>query len=114
MTTPILRRRTPLEREIQRQIVAYLWAAGYAVWQTSQGHKHPTGAKGLRITPGIPDLYALHPRKGPLWVEVKRPGQGMRLGQQDFARRHAACPTAPPVLLATSLEDVRAHVERRP
>ncbi len=78
----------PLERDIQKQIVAYLKAAGWSVWQTSQGHKHPSGAKGLRITPGIPDLYAVHPKYGALWVEVKRPGNFPTVEQNGFMGWH--------------------------
>lgn len=110
------RTRPPLEREIQRQIVSYLKARGFAVWQTSQGHKHPTGAKGLRITPGIPDLYAFHPRHGALWIECKRPGEERTQAQEAFARIHSEgdvlAPT-PAVLLAFALDDVRAFLEPR-
>lgn len=78
----------PLERVVQKQVAAYLKLKGWSVWQTSQGHKHPTGAKGLRITPGIPDLYALHPMNGSLWVEVKRENGKLSDAQRHFRDRH--------------------------
>lgn len=100
----------PLEREIQKQIVQYLKAAGWSVWQTSQGHKHPTGAKGLRITPGIPDLYAIHRKHGAIWVEVKRPGGTFSEAQNIFSTAHLFL-HQPLVLWVHSLDELRKELE---
>lgn len=102
--------RPPLERVVQRQCVAYLKARGWSVWQTSQGHKHPKGAPGLRITPGIPDLYALHPVYGAVWLEVKREGGKMSDAQQHFADLHARSTGAavPGCVTVHSLDELRA------
>lgn len=93
--TPRTRKpKPPLERVVQGQVVEYLKLTGWAVWQTSQGHKHPKGAKGLRITPGIPDLYCLHAQHGPLWIECKREGESRTDAQEAFAVAH--CTTSAP------------------
>jgi hypothetical protein len=52
------------------------------------GNKHPSGAKGLRVTPGIPDLYCRHRRYGAIWVEVKREGGTFSDAQKWFAHEH--------------------------
>ena len=78
------------EAEIQAGIGAMLKAAGFAVYSTSQGYR-PEGG-GTRTTPGIPDLYAIHPHKGlAIWVEVKAPDGKLRPAQAQFLRLHAGC-----------------------
>jgi hypothetical protein len=96
----------PLERVVQGQIVDYLKLTGWAVWQTSQGHKHPKGAKGLRITPGIPDLYCLHATHGPLWIECKREGNDLTEAQIIFASLHDLSRRAPPRITVHSLGEL--------
>lgn len=57
------------EAKVQRNIVQALKRLGFHVSKFDQGYR-PDGS--TRQTPGIPDLYALHPSwKMDLWVEVK-------------------------------------------
>lgn len=92
----------PLERTIQRQIVQALRAAGWAVWSTSQGYRSAPG--GTRMAPGLPDLYCRHPRRGAVWIEVKRPGGRVREAQAAFLAAHAT--GEPRALLAYGLDDI--------
>lgn len=73
----------------QREIVALLRTLGFSVYQLSQGYRKAKG--GTRQTPGLPDLYAMHPVKRlTLWVEVKPPKEAARLA------RLLARPSVPP------------------
>lgn len=99
----------PLEREIQKSIVQYLRASGWQVWQTSQGFRRDPG--GTRMTPGIPDLYTIHPEHGAVWLEVKRGKVGrVSVAQRAFADDHRSCGnwTIPAVFCVRSLDDVRS------
>ena len=68
---------SPLERDVQRQVVDVLKALGATVYATSQ-------YRASRITPGIPDLYALHPKLGGVWVEVKSATGKQSPEQEEF------------------------------
>jgi hypothetical protein len=77
----------PLEKAIQSQIVSYLKAAGWQVWQTSQGFRPQPG--GTRMTKGLPDLYGVHLKYGAMWIEVKRNGKAeVRPEQRAFRDLH--------------------------
>lgn len=68
----------PTERQVQRTIVRILRQVGFKVYVFSDRRRV--------VTPGIPDLYALHPGKRiATWIEVKAPGQLLRREQQQFA-----------------------------
>ena len=55
----------PREADIQKQIIELLTSVGAYVLRTSQ-------SRASRVTPGLPDLIALLPRrKGILLIEVK-------------------------------------------
>jgi hypothetical protein len=105
---PVAKPKPPLEKEIQRQIVRYLKLKGWHVWETSQGYRSAPG--GTRTTPGLPDLYCLHPVNGAMFIEVKRPGGELRPAQREFIRLHGAA-SAPWVIVAFSLDDVLEFVE---
>lgn len=67
------------EREIQRQSVQLLRKAGWLVYVFSDRRR--------AIATGIPDLFIRHTtRKRSAWVEVKRPGLGLRPEQEAFAK----------------------------
>lgn len=64
----------------QREMIGLLGSLGWRVYSLSQGYRKEKG--GTRMTPGIPDLYALHPSKGlTLWIEVKPPKEAARLAK---------------------------------
>lgn len=67
------------ERAIQRQAVQLFRKAGWTVYVFSDRRR--------AIASGIPDLFVRHTtRKRHAWVEVKRPGQGLRPEQDAFAK----------------------------
>ena len=109
-----MKRKLPLERDIQRSIVQWLRAQGWNVWQTSQGFRPQPG--GTRMSRGIPDLYAVNLRYGAVWIEVKRsPAAVIRPDQQAFHDLHedealmdvGADRTIPRAMIAHSLDYVR-------
>jgi hypothetical protein len=53
------------EHKIQKALIEYLGVRG---WLVEVMH-------GNAFQKGIPDLYLFHPRLGPRWVDVKRPGK---------------------------------------
>lgn len=79
------------EKQVQRQIVNLLRSMGAAVYVI--GTTRPRGdMPGTRQTPGIPDLYAVLPRRGhgeaqDLWIEVKRRGGKLRPEQERFQQQ---------------------------
>src|SRR5207245_622849 len=60
---PRIRRMTDLLREsdVQLAIRRLLESVGYWTYALSQGRQ-------TRQSAGLPDLYALHPRKGAVWI----------------------------------------------
>ena len=70
------------ETDVQLAIRRLFESVGYHVWSLSQGRQ-------TRQSAGLPDLYALHPTKGAVWVECKRPGGQLSEAQQLFADRCA-------------------------
>lgn len=60
----------------QRRILELLWADGWSTWRIGQ-----QDARGTQ-DPGVPDVYALHPRHGALWIEAKRPHGGVQSAAQ--------------------------------
>ncbi len=60
-----------LEKNVERDVTRLLELHGFTVYRLSQGYRAEPG--GTRMTPGVPDLYAVHNVKGALWVEVKTP-----------------------------------------
>lgn len=79
----------PLERVVQAQIIAYLQAHGWHVYQTSARNKGPTGT-----TPGVQDLIVFHDDLPPyvlIGLEVKRgPKSPVSLEQQILQERRRA------------------------
>ena len=86
------------ETDVQYEITSFLEALGVAVYRLSQG-------RATRQSAGLPDLFALHPKIGGVWIEVKAPN-GRRSGAQTvFADRCARSRVQH--LFASSLEPVR-------
>jgi len=78
----------PLEKEVQRRVVALYKSAGCFVYVLSQGYRHERG--GTRQTKGLPDLYVFPPGCSlalPWWHEVKRPGGKPSPEQVEFNAR---------------------------
>lgn len=86
---PAARKRPPVPLESQEQaaITRLLDAAGFCVYDLSQG-------RATRQTPGLPDLYAVHPEVGWVWwVEVKRQkGARVSVAQRLFQDIHVVAP----------------------
>lgn len=58
-----------LEEDVQLEIVQEMESLGFHVSTLDQGYR---GDRSTRQTPGIPDLYLMHPQwELALWVEVK-------------------------------------------
>lgn len=75
----------PLEKDVERRVIALYKAAGCVVYRLSQGYRSERG--GTRQTPGIPDLYVIGPEGwGAWWHETKRPGGKLRPAQAEFRR----------------------------
>lgn len=82
----------PLERDTQKAIVKLFEAVGCIVYRTSQGYRRDSG--GTRMTPGIPDLWVICPRRQVAWwFEVKRPSGKRTQAQVQFAVLCAATHT---------------------
>lgn len=84
---------------------ALLRSAGFAVYELSQGYRSDPG--GTRQTPGLPDVYAMHPSAGSLWWEAKAHGGQLRPSQEAFADNATYCGV--PVLQGTA-EAVRTYL----
>lgn len=66
------------EKAIQREIKDALEVLGFFVSDFSQ-------PRATLQTPGIPDLFATHPRwRLTLWIEVKRPGARATPAQREW------------------------------
>lgn len=91
------------EAHHEREIAALLTALGFTVYRLSQGYRKAKG--GTRQTPGLADLYALHPTKQvTLWVEVKPAAEQGRLERLRVRTQ------VPPSALA---DWKRAHAQHR-
>ena len=86
------------EKQIEAGIALDLRRLGWHVTKTSQ-HARPQG-----MTAGIPDLYAMHPRHGGIWIEVKTPKGRLRDSQKAWHADAERCGV--PVVVARSTADV--------
>ena len=82
---------TPLEKEIQADIVKLLETVGAAVYKIGTKRKKDDH-QGTMQTPGIPDLVSFVPVPNArysvqLWIEVKRPAGSKTWAQRDFRLR---------------------------
>lgn len=94
--------RRVLEKTVQEHVKEALAVFGWQVWDTSQPFR-------AAITPGLPDLICLHPRRGVLFVEVKAPRGTLSAAQRAF---QAACQSAGVCyLVARSAADLVAQLE---
>lgn len=76
----------PLEKDVQRDVMALLRGCGCRVFNLSQGYR-PGGARHgtTRQTRGLPDLYVFPPRGlAPFWCEIKRLGGTQSPEQMGF------------------------------
>lgn len=126
---PSVRCKPPLERVIQKEILAYLTSKGYFVWRQNAG-AIPTGNGGFRAfngMRGLPDICGLLPQRPfvlaeladprysngdwipqqALFVEVKRPGGKLRPEQAAFIDK--ANELGHLAFMATCLDDVKAR-----
>lgn len=83
--------RPPRVREtvVQGQIVRALRTIGAAVYEIGRPPHRDDAFRGLRQTPGVPDICAHMPegpQRGPhtLWIEVKAAGGKLSEAQQAF------------------------------
>jgi hypothetical protein len=78
----------PLEREVQRRVVALYRTVGCAVYSLSQGYR-PGGPRHAttRQSKGLPDLYVFPPTGAPWWHETKRAGGKQSPEQVGFQVR---------------------------
>ena len=74
----------PTEKQVQAAVRDLLTQMSVEVWDTSQ----PFAAK---ITPGVPDLLCICPKRGVFFCEVKRPGGKQTPAQRAF---QVACEVA--------------------
>ena len=74
----------PTEKQVQAAVKDLLGQMSVEVWDTSQ----PFAAA---ITPGLPDLLCICPKRGVFFVECKRPGGKQTPAQRGF---QAACEVA--------------------
>jgi hypothetical protein len=95
-----MKRRQP-EKIEQAHIVAFLRQIGCAVCVI--GHPSPSdgrSSRGTGQTPGIPDLWAFLPARGPVaaatgvWIEVKAAGGQLRPEQAAFRAQCEQCRVA--------------------
>lgn len=92
----------PLEKDVQRKVVALLKACGFRVWSLSQGFR-PGGPRhgSTRQSLGLADLYAIPPQPSridggfarPVWFEIKRPGGKPSEDQLAFQAANATAGT---------------------
>lgn len=66
----------PSEKDVRKQIRAYLKAMGIKFWWNFQG---------VLCYPGLPDLEGVHKKKH-FYIEVKRPAGKLSQRQKDFKK----------------------------
>src|SRR5213594_3167441 len=89
------------ESDVQLSVRRLLESVGYHCYALSQG-------RATRQSAGLPDLYGLHPTKGAVWVECKRPGGTLSEAQILFADRCAQSGVG--YLCCSSLEAAHAFL----
>ncbi len=92
------------EKDVDAAVMELLRGLGWRVSRFQQ-------ARQSKITAGVPDLYAMHPRlQLAVWVELKAP-DGRRSPAQ-VAWHQAAAECGVPVLVATSAADLAEQLQR--
>jgi hypothetical protein len=91
------------EAIVERDIVNFFRQIGCAVYKLSQGYRKERG--GTRQTPGIPDLYVMHPDipGGCLWIECKAERGKPSPAQLAFGDECVTCGVS--YLLAKSVDE---------
>jgi hypothetical protein len=91
MKPPTLRRKIPLESEIQSSICDYLALRKHFFYRTNNTPIFDVGRKIFRAMPkytpkGISDIFVLYNVR-PYFLKVKRPGSYQTPEQREFQRR---------------------------
>lgn len=89
------------ERQISKEIIKFLRKIGCAVWDLGQGYRGERG--GTRQTPGLPDLFVVHPSGVWTWAELKTAKGKLRPSQEVF--RDTCIEAEIPWALWRSVED---------
>lgn len=110
----------PLERDVQRSILAYLSLAGVFAWRVNSGAARLPGRNGgtqlvrFNTAPGASDIHGVLPAGSDpgaapagraLFIEVKRPGGKATPLQESFLAEARAKGAV--AFVASSVEDVR-------
>src|SRR5437016_1004860 len=86
----LLRRKAPLEKEIQLSICHYLELRKHFWWRNNSGAFKTERGGFIRFgTPGSPDIIVVHVGH-PYFLEVKRPGTKQSPDQIEFQKRAEA------------------------
>jgi hypothetical protein len=90
MKRTALRRKIPLESEIQSSICDYLAVRKHFFYRNNNTPIYDAGRKAFRAMPkctpkGIVDIIVVHVGR-PYFLEVKRPGSYQSAEQQEFQR----------------------------
>lgn len=95
--------RPPLEKDVQRAVVAFYRQVGCAVKSTSQ-------ARRSKVALGLPDLLVFWPARGAFWFhETKRPGGKLSADQVAF---RALAESSGQAFVVGGVREAVAHVER--
>ncbi len=103
------------EADIQREVIAYLRARGHNVRKLHLGGMRARGKGGSgwakNEMAGFPDLLVLLPEGRTMWIEVKQPGKSP--SESQVTRHRELRALGHTVVVAASVEDVRAYLEPR-
>jgi hypothetical protein len=106
MKPTALRRKQPLEREIQAAICQYLDVRKHFWWRNNSGAFTTEHGGFVRFgRPGSPDIIVVHVGR-PYFLEVKRPGSYQSPEQKGFQAR--AEKVGALYAVVRSIEDVQA------
>ena len=94
------------ERKISKDITRHLTGHGCKVYTTEQGYRK----EGIRVSPGIPDLFVFHPPTGRFtFAELKTEKAKMNVAQQRF--REYCIATDTPWQLWRSVKDANVWLK---
>jgi hypothetical protein len=83
----------PLESEVLKQVLQYLYIRGVFCWRQNQGAMITEGAGSKRrvvrfaSVKGISDIVGMTPEGRFVAIEVKRPGRQLEQHQEEFLQR---------------------------
>jgi hypothetical protein len=106
------RRGSGPEQAIQNSILEYLHRRGILAWRINSGAVKAAHGGLITLAPaGHPDIAGIYNKK-PLYIEVKKPGGKVTKLQQTFI--DTLLEAGALAFVATSIDDVRYHLEREP